>query len=198
MARNPNKIQCRAHSKQTGERCRLWAVPGYPVCRFHGAGGVAPKPISPRGKTPPGNQNARKHGAYSPRLAPEEQTKYEGMLADFERELGGEGKELPASDRLLITQLAARATKLLGAVEGNAPGEALRHLQSMVLELLRELKATRASREPQTLVVATPAQLAAQMMAQIAERKPGLLPLAEPTDDAIEVKLDEIQEEMEK
>lgn len=180
----PQKLRCKAKSKQTGEQCRNWAKPGYQVCRFHGAGGrpdVMPK-RPPTAHAPKGNNNARKHGAYSPRLAPEEQTKYEAMLADFERELGGEGKELPASDRLLITQLAARATKLLGAVEGNAPGEALRHLQSMVLELLRELKATRASREPQTLVVATPAQLAAQMMAQVVARKPGLLPAAEPVE----------------
>ncbi len=33
------KVRCKAKSKQTGEQCRNWAKPGYPVCRFHGAGG---------------------------------------------------------------------------------------------------------------------------------------------------------------
>lgn len=36
MARNPDKKQCSAHSKRTGERCKNYAVRGKNVCRFHG------------------------------------------------------------------------------------------------------------------------------------------------------------------
>ncbi|MDH6351914.1 hypothetical protein [Brevibacillus sp. 1238] len=43
MARNPDKQRCKARSKQRGEQCKNWAKPGYEVCRFHGAGGGAPK-----------------------------------------------------------------------------------------------------------------------------------------------------------
>ena len=35
--------RCRAHSKRTRERCRAPAVRGWNVCRFHGAGGGAPR-----------------------------------------------------------------------------------------------------------------------------------------------------------
>lgn len=55
MARNPNKRQCSATSKHTGERCKSWAVPGKNVCRFHGG-------LSPGGGK--GNKNALKTGEY--------------------------------------------------------------------------------------------------------------------------------------
>jgi len=43
MPRNPNKKRCKAKkAKSTGERCKYWAVHGYDICRFHGAGGGAP------------------------------------------------------------------------------------------------------------------------------------------------------------
>jgi len=35
--------RCSATSKRTGERCKAPAVRGWTVCRFHGAGGGAPK-----------------------------------------------------------------------------------------------------------------------------------------------------------
>jgi hypothetical protein len=37
----PLKIQCRATSKRSGERCRRWAVNGALVCAMHGAGGAS-------------------------------------------------------------------------------------------------------------------------------------------------------------
>jgi hypothetical protein len=39
----PNARQCTATSKRTHRRCRGPAVTGWTVCRFHGAGGGAPK-----------------------------------------------------------------------------------------------------------------------------------------------------------
>ena len=38
-----NATQCTAKSKRTKQRCRGPAVTGWSVCRFHGAGGGAPK-----------------------------------------------------------------------------------------------------------------------------------------------------------
>lgn len=52
----PNARQCTARSKRTGKRCRAPAVNGWNVCRFHGAGGGAPK----------GERNgAYRHGLYT-------------------------------------------------------------------------------------------------------------------------------------
>lgn len=39
----PHAAQCTATSKRTGKRCRAPAVREWQVCRFHGAGGGAPK-----------------------------------------------------------------------------------------------------------------------------------------------------------
>ncbi len=48
--------RCTATSKRTRERCRAPAVKGWSVCRFHGAGGGAPK----------GKRNGNyKHGLYT-------------------------------------------------------------------------------------------------------------------------------------
>ncbi len=48
--------RCRARSKRTRERCRAPAMRGWNVCRFHGAGGGAPK----------GKRNgAYRHGGYT-------------------------------------------------------------------------------------------------------------------------------------
>ncbi len=47
--------RCKATSKRTGVQCQAPAVKGHKVCRFHGAGGGAPK----------GNRNAWRHGKYS-------------------------------------------------------------------------------------------------------------------------------------
>jgi hypothetical protein len=38
-----NARRCTAMSKRTKERCKAPAVRGWTVCRFHGAGGGAPK-----------------------------------------------------------------------------------------------------------------------------------------------------------
>ena len=56
VERMQKALRCRAHSKRTRERCRAPAVRGWNVCRFHGAGGGAPK----------GKRNgAYRHGGYT-------------------------------------------------------------------------------------------------------------------------------------
>jgi hypothetical protein len=57
--------RCNAKSKQTGERCRVWAVPGRAVCRFHGGLGGRP-PV---------------HGRYS-KVLTNMKAKYESALED--------------------------------------------------------------------------------------------------------------------
>lgn len=48
--------RCTATSKRTRERCRAPAVKGWTVCRFHGAGGGAPR----------GKRNGQyRHGHYA-------------------------------------------------------------------------------------------------------------------------------------
>lgn len=67
--------QCRATSKQTGEQCKAHCVPGWPVCRHHGAGGGP--------KTPEGLERCRmanwKHGRRS-KAAIEEQRRIKALL----------------------------------------------------------------------------------------------------------------------
>ena len=163
----PQNMRCKATSKQTGEQCRNWAKPGYPVCRFHGAGGrpdVMPKK-PPTARTPKGNSNARKHGAYSARLMPEEQGVYEQIKAQFETELGADN--LTASDQRLIHQLAVVSAKFDSAVENGAPPDALHTLNRMVLDLLRELKATRASKDSGAQMGNTPADVMAALFLKV-------------------------------
>lgn len=167
----PQNMRCKATSKQTGEQCRNWAKPGYPVCRFHGAGGrpdVMPKK-PPTARTPKGNSNARKHGAYSARLMPEEQGVYEQIKAQFETELGADN--LTASDQRLIHQLAVVSAKFDLASEKGAPPDALQMLNRMVLDLLRELKATRATKDGGALTGSTPAEVMAALFMKITSGK---------------------------
>lgn len=163
----PQKVRCKATSKQTGEQCRNWAKPGYPVCRFHGAGGrpaVMPKK-PPTARVKKGNQNARKHGAYSARLMPDEQAVYEEIKAQFEEELGADN--LTASDQRLIHQLAVVSAKFDLASEKGAPPDALQMLNRMVLDLLRELKATRATKDGGALTGSTPAEVMAALFMKV-------------------------------
>jgi hypothetical protein len=82
--------QCKAKSKATGERCQNPAVTDYEVCYVHGAnpknrGGRkkgCKKPENSGGR-PIGNSNAKKHGAYSPRLSPDEQPIYEHFVTEY-------------------------------------------------------------------------------------------------------------------
>ena len=79
----PDARRCRARSKRTGERCKNWALPGYRVCRFHGA-----NPKNPGGGPRPGNRNAVKHGLYEnvvrERLTPEEQALFDAVPTDVD------------------------------------------------------------------------------------------------------------------
>lgn len=63
--------RCTAKSKQSGERCKNYAMPGFTVCRFHGAGS----------KHKPGGRPVV-HGRYSKYLPEKLAERYSEALAD--------------------------------------------------------------------------------------------------------------------
>ncbi len=167
MAKTHEKKRCKAKSKQSGERCKNWAVPGYEVCHYHGAGGrpKIKKPAGSGGPPPKKNTNAVKHGAYSARLLPDEQERYEEIKGRFLKELGS--TDLSAADERLIHQLAAVSAKFDVALEKGAPPDALTHLSRLVMDHLRELKATRASKDSNALTGTSPAEVVAALLMKV-------------------------------
>ena len=76
-------MRCKAKSKSTGERCKAHCVPGWPVCKYHGAGGGP--------KTPEGLERCKmaswKHGMRS-REAIEERRIIKGILKNYDHVIG--------------------------------------------------------------------------------------------------------------
>lgn len=158
---NPHARPCAATSKKTGKPCANPAVAGSDFCRMHGGKGAenaeasvetsanAPKTAqansSRRRGARPGNQNAVTHGAYAMTLLPEEQAIYEQKREQFTAELGN----VDAFDLQLSHMLALIASKLDVAAAKGAPAEALIPLSGEILRLLRSLKATRDSKDPE-------------------------------------------------
>jgi len=125
--------RCTARSKHTGERCRRGAVPGYSVCRYHGAGGGAPK----------GNLNGLVHGAYARRiLNAEEQQIHSAFLDQIRQDFS-----LNQSSDEIQAQMAALAfVQFLRAGEAGNEAAAAVHAR-VVRNCLRDLRATKSSRE---------------------------------------------------
>jgi len=96
---------------------------------------------------------------------PDEQAVYEEIKAKFEEELGEDN--LTASDQRLIHQLAVVSAKFDLASEKGAPPDALQMLNRMVLDLLRELKATRATKDGGALTGSTPAEVMAALFMKV-------------------------------
>jgi hypothetical protein len=88
------------------------------------------------------NQNNRRHGAYAPRLSPEDRELSEELRAIYESDLA----PLSASDRLSIRRLAIAEAKLMSALAADAPPAALMPLHRMLSRELEALKATRELR----------------------------------------------------
>ena len=191
--------QCKAKSKRSGERCRNPAVVGFEVCRMHGAHGPGSKRPGrkpgcekPAGSGGPAwrNANALKHGAYSGRLAPGEQAIVDAIQAAFEEDFGGADK-LSAADRLLILRLATNAAKLTSAIEKDAPPHAVRPRHRMELELLRELKATRATMDGRPAAGNSPAEVVAALLARVREHAVSVQQQADLQQDTSEGVADE-------
>ena len=197
------KRRCKAISRQSGERCKCKAVKGSDYCRFHGGGAVGnrggakkgtPKPPGSGGPPPKGNTNAVKHGGYSARLLPEEQEHYERIKAAFEEELGGEEK-LSAADRLLVFWLATNGAKIASAQEKGAGPEVLVPLQRLGLEILRELKTTRASKDGGSAMGNSPAEVVGALLAKFRERQALPPPPPHVEVEVIDVKAVEVRED---
>jgi ribosomal protein L37AE/L43A len=155
---NPHARSCTATSKKTGKPCANPAVAGSDFCRMHGGkgdGGTENSSETARNKAPavgkhgpgarPGNKNAVTHGAYALTLLPEEQAIYEQKRQQFTAELGN----VDAFDLQLSHMLALIASKLDVAAAKGAPAEALIPLSGEIVRLLRSLKATRDSKDPE-------------------------------------------------
>ena len=175
---NLDKKQCSARSSQTGKPCSAWAVHGFKVCRMHGAGGATPEvraarlatliPGGPPGTPPPpppplGHQRARKHGAYTSKLLPEEQEEHARLMKKFSRGLG----PLDDFDEELVDVLALCLTKVRSCAAAGAPAEAVMPWAKLVLEHMRELKATRASKDIVGSTGNTPAEVMAALFLKV-------------------------------
>ncbi len=144
--------QCRAISKRTGERCRQPAMKGRDVCRFHQAESLADDESNDEGRkgsartggAPTGNTNALKHGAYSQCLLPEEKPIYEEKRKAFTTALG----TVDVFDEQILHLLSLISTKVDQAVLKGAEHAAYGGMIKQILDLMKELKATRASRDP--------------------------------------------------
>ena len=143
--------QCQAIILRTGKRCRQPAMRDADVCRFHaackvgeGSGGEAETESS--GKlvgAPSQNINALKHGAYSPRLSPDEEPIYEEKRKAFTQALG----TVDVFDEQIVHFLALISTKVDQAVMKGAEHAAYGGMIKQILDLMQQLKVTRASRD---------------------------------------------------
>lgn len=196
--------RCKANSRQSGKPCKNKAVPGSDYCRLHGGGALgnkggkgrpkgSPKPPGAGGPPPKGNTNAVKHGAYSARLLPDEQPYFEKIKDAFEAELGGEEK-LSASDHLLIFRLASIGAKITVAMEKGAV-DAIVPLQRLELELLRELKATRATKDGGSAMGYSPAEVVGALLAKFRERQALPPPPQHVEVEVIDVEAVEVRED---
>lgn len=114
------------------------------------------------------NTNAVRHGAYSPRLLPEEEETYRSKKAVFAQALG----DMDAFDQQLVHLLAMLAAKVDVAAAKGAKPDAIGTLINQIIQLMRELKATRASRLPEPQGQGkTFADLYALLKERIAKRK---------------------------
>ena len=91
------------------------------------------------------NTNAVRHGAYAARLLPDEEEPYEAKRKLFSRALGA----MDAFDQQLVHLLAMLAAKVDVAAAKGAKPDAIGPLINQIIQLMRELKATRASRLPE-------------------------------------------------
>jgi hypothetical protein len=164
--------QCTATSKTTGQRCPNPAVTGYTVCYHHGAnpknhGGAKvghPKHEGLR-RGPTGKQNALKHGAYTPKLQPDELLTYEALLAENMQDVPNPS----VTDRHALARLAVIETKWLTAVTQGAPADALDVLHRLLHRELKALQVTRESKDTSTNQGNSPAEVVAALLMKVRE-----------------------------
>jgi len=194
-----DKRICKSFSRKTGKPCKNQAVEGSDYCKFHGGGALGskggapkgtPKPPGSGGRPPKGSANAWKHGAYSSRLPEEQVPLFEEILADYMTDVPSPS----ATDRRALVRLAIYETKLLFAVQDNAPPDALDMLDRLLNRNLKALQVTRESKETTRTTGATPAEVMGALLARVRER--GLLPAPVQVEaEVIDVEVVEAEED---
>jgi len=154
MAKNPEKIRCKAKSKRTGKQCQRFAVKGYSVCYHHGARGGAPKQ----------NKNAMTYGAYVDELLDDEEKK---IFQEFLNALHEDFVLNKSSDRMSAELACIYFVKLTRAIKSSNP-ESIYKMDLLVRNQLRDLKATKEKREGDTINLKTsPAEWAASLLEKV-------------------------------
>lgn len=180
---NPNAARCAAKSKRTGKRCRNPAVRGKRVCRLHGGLSLSGKERTEKQKAnrPPaagkvnrgcfqkGNQAARKHGAYTSHLSAREKDHVEQLKAEFTGDLEAVAP-LTAFDRNMVDHLALACIKFDTAIAGDASLRILDLWHRMIMNLLRKLRATRASRQSDNGVGRSGEEMMEAILEQVRQR----------------------------
>jgi len=153
--------RCHAKSKQTGERCKRPAAPGKRVCYMHGARGGGVK----------GNLNGMVHGAYVKRVLNEDEQR---IHDDFLARLHADFTLNDSSDEIAVRMAAISYVQFLRAQEAGKE-EAANIQARIVRESLKDLKATKITREGEGLdIKTTPAEWAAALLEEVkAARKAG-------------------------
>ena len=183
------KTKCKGFSRRTGEPCGNWSVRGSDYCKFHGGGAVGHRKGGGRkkGSKKPenaggpayGNTSGLKHGAYSPRLQPDEQPIYEAFLVDYLEDVPNPS----ATDRRALERLAVLETKWHTAVTQGAPPDALEVLHRLLHRELKALQVTRESKDTSSTAGTTPAEVIAALMLKVRERAIEVQPQPALADD---------------
>ena len=180
---NPNAARCEARSKRTGKRCKNPAVRGKRVCRLHGGLSLSGEKRTDKQKAnrPPaagkvnrgcfqkGNQAARKHGAYTLRLSPREKEYVETLKAEFTEELETVAP-LTAFDRDMVDRLALACIKFDAAIYDDASPKILGFWHRVIMDLQRELRLTRASRQSRDGVGRSGQEVMEMLLGRIRDR----------------------------
>lgn len=195
MLWNPHALRCKAKAKSSGQQCQNAAVRGFKVCRVHGANpnsGAGRKKGCDNSKSrmgggAPGNQNGLKHGAYTPKLQPEEQPMYETLLTGYMEDVPNPSM----TDRQALSRLAVLETKWHTAVTQGAPADALDVLHRLLHRELKALQVTRESRDAGNRSGTTATEVVAELMRRaqqhvLSVRPAPALPQEAGSDDVIE------------
>jgi len=147
------------------------------------------------GGAPKGNKNNLRHGAYSPRLPPEEQHIYEAYLEEYLDDVPNPS----VTDRRALERLAILETKWHVAVNVGGTADSLDVLHRLLHRELKALQVTRESKDTVRATGATPAEVMGALLAKVRER--GLLPAPQQVEaevidvEVVEVQADDTQKE---
>jgi len=162
-----DKVRCE-WKRRNGEQCGSWAPAGKTFCRYHDPEINATPPTEGRG-APLGNTNSRKAGGItSLRMLPEEEAAYHKYVEEYSADLG----EMDAYDRRLVHQLALLFVKIdFGLAARGARADRIAPFMKLAMEHMRELKATRASRETPKDREAKPPTVAVRLFLESADAR---------------------------